>query len=162
MLKKLFGLLEDEKKLQPGEWETIGTRFFGEEDFDNVPHWIQKRIRRIAMEGLGDSPQELTFEITGKTFIYRLDFDGPAGDILGVYRILKSPQAKKPGKEIHSSSCLASDWEEHNWRFWIHRLRSFQPCTLLGSKEDREIQERDGGRVLLPPEGEKVQVQGGL
>ena len=27
MLKKLFGLLEDEKKLQPGEWETIGTRF---------------------------------------------------------------------------------------------------------------------------------------
>ena len=36
MLKKLFGL-EDEKKLQPGEWETIGTRFFGEEDFGNVP-----------------------------------------------------------------------------------------------------------------------------
>ena len=66
MLKKLFGLLEDEKKLQPGEWETIGTRFFGEEDFDNVPHWIQKRIRRIDIEGLGESPQELTFEITGE------------------------------------------------------------------------------------------------
>ena len=99
MLKKLFGLLEDEKKLQPGEWETIGTRFFGEEDFDNVPHWIQKRIRRIDIEGLGESPQELTFEITGRTFIYRLDFDGPDGDILGVYRILKSPQAKEPGKK---------------------------------------------------------------
>ena len=55
MLKKLFGL-EDEKKLQPGEWETIGTRFFGEEDFDNVPQWIQKRIQRIDIEGLGDSP----------------------------------------------------------------------------------------------------------
>ena len=98
MLKKLFGL-EDEKKLQPGEWEIIGTRFFGEEDFDNVPQWIRKRIHRIDIEGLGDSPQELTFEFTGKTFIYRLDFDGSDGDILGVYRILKPPQAKKPAKK---------------------------------------------------------------
>ena len=100
MLKKLFDLLEDEKKLQPGEWETIGTRFFGEEDFDNVPRWIQKRIRRIDIEGLGDSPQELTFEITGRTFIYRLDFDGPDGDILGIYRILKPPQAKRAKKSL--------------------------------------------------------------
>ncbi|MCY4653339.1 MAG: hypothetical protein OXC95_09270 [Dehalococcoidia bacterium] len=48
---------------------------------------------------MGDSPQELTFEITGRTFIYRLDYDGPDGDILGVYRILKPPQATKPGKK---------------------------------------------------------------
>ena len=94
MLKKLFGL-DDEEKLKPGEWETIGTRFFGEEDFENVPNWIRQRIRRIYSKGLGDSPEELTFEFTGRTFIYRLDFDGPDGDILGVYRILKPPQTKK-------------------------------------------------------------------
>ena len=97
MLKKLFGL-DDEKKLQPGEWETIGTRFFGEEDFYNVPDWVQKQIRRIYDKGLGASPEDLTFELTGKTFIYRMDFDGPDGDILGVYRILKPPQAEKSKK----------------------------------------------------------------
>ena len=97
MLKKLFGL-DDEKKLRPGEWETIGTRFFGEEDFDNVPDWVQKQIRRIYDKGLGDSPEDLTFELTGKTFIYRMDFDDQAGDILGVYRILKPAQPEKSKK----------------------------------------------------------------
>ena len=52
-----------------------------------------------TLKGSADSPQELTFESTGRTFIYRLDFDGPDGDILGVYRILKPPQAKKPEKK---------------------------------------------------------------
>lgn len=41
MLQKLFGSLEDEGKLQPGEEELIGTRIFGDEDFENVPYWIQ-------------------------------------------------------------------------------------------------------------------------
>ena len=114
------------------------------------------------MKGWAISPQELTFELAGRTFIYRLDFDGPDGDILGVYRILKPPQAKKPEKKFHSAPNLAADREEHNRRLWIQRLLSFQPCTQLGSKEDRGIQERDGDRVCLPPEREKVQVQGGL
>lgn len=39
MLKKLFGP-EDGGKLKPEEWELIGTRFFGEEDFENVSPWV--------------------------------------------------------------------------------------------------------------------------
>ena len=101
MLKYLFGS-KDEGKLQPGEEELIGTRFFGEEDFEDVPPWIQWQIKKIDAKGLGDSPEELTHELVGKTFIYRLDFDGPNGEILGVYRKLKDnkskPLSSKPSK----------------------------------------------------------------
>ena len=97
MLQKLFGLLDD-GKLQPGEEELIGTRFFGEEDFEDVPSWIQEQIKRIYNKGLGDSPEDLTHELVGRTFIYRLDFDGPNGEILGVYRALKAQKSVKQSK----------------------------------------------------------------
>ena len=44
MLQKLFGLLDD-GKLQPGEEELIGTTFFGEEDVEDVPSWLQEQIK---------------------------------------------------------------------------------------------------------------------
>ena len=95
MLKKFFGT-EDDGLLQPGEEELIGTRFFGEDDFENVPAWIQGQIKKIYNKGLGETPEELTHELVGKTFIYRLVFDGPNGEILGVYRKLKG---KKPSNQ---------------------------------------------------------------
>ena len=109
MLQKLFQELlssEQEKRLQYGEEQLIGTRFFGEEDFDDVPAWVQQQIRKIGGKRLGDAPEDLTHELNGRTFIYRLDFDGPDGEILGVYRRLrykpapskKQAPAKKPAK----------------------------------------------------------------
>ncbi len=99
MLQKLFGS-EDDGKLKPGEEELIGTRFFDEEDFYKVPHWVQDQIHKICNKGLGESPEELTHELVGKNFIYRLEFDGPSGEILGVYRILKGKAA--PSKKTAS------------------------------------------------------------
>ena len=93
MLQKFFGSSDKEKKLQPGEWELIGTRFFGEEDFENVSPWVRQQIKKICDKGLGESPEELTHEFVGRTFTYRLDFDGPNGEILGVYRKLKDKSA---------------------------------------------------------------------
>ena len=98
MLKNLFGS-EDEGKLQPGEEELIGTSIFGDDDFENVPDWIQKQIHKIRSKGLGDSPEELTHELVGKTFIYRLDFDGPSGEILGVYRRIRDKKKKHNTKK---------------------------------------------------------------
>lgn len=89
MLKKLLGS-EDDKKRQADEWELIGTRFFDEEDFVDVSPWVQQQIKQICDKGLGDSPEELTHHFEGKVFAYRLDFDGPNGEILGVYRRQKS------------------------------------------------------------------------
>ena len=77
-------------QLQPGEWELIGTRILGDEDFEDVPPWVRKQIDRICAKGLGTTPDELTHFLRGKTFLYRLDFDGQDGDILGVYRTLRS------------------------------------------------------------------------
>ena len=105
MLKKLFGS-DDEGKLQLGKEELIGTRLFDEEDFGNVPHWVQEQIHKICNKGLGESPEELTHELVGRTFIYRLDFDGPNGEIIGVYRKLKGNSAstnKTALKKSHSS-----------------------------------------------------------
>ena len=108
MLKKLFGS-EDDGKLQPGDEELIGTSIFGDDDFENVPDWIQKQIHKIRSKGLGDSPEELTHELVGKTFIYRLDFDGPSGEILGVYRRLKDKAKKQHTKKVKLSQ---PPWKE--------------------------------------------------
>ena len=107
MLKKFFGSNDEEKNLQPGEEELIGTRFFGEEDFDDVPTWIQQQIDKIDAKGLGDSPEDLTYELVGKTFIYRLVFDGPNGEILGIYRKLKDKST--PPKKVAAKKSL--QWE---------------------------------------------------
>ena len=107
VLGNLFSSKQGQKS-QADEWEVIGTRFFGEEDFENVPPWIQEQIQNIYAKGLGNTPKDLTHEFRGKTFLYRLDFDGPDGDILGVYRKLKDESApiQKPAnqKEIPSPS----------------------------------------------------------
>ena len=76
--------------LLPGEWELIGTRILGDEDFEDVPPWVRKQIDRICAKGLGTTPDELTHFLKGRTFLYRLDFDSQDGDILGVYRTLRS------------------------------------------------------------------------
>ena len=69
-------------QLQPGEWELVGTRILGDEDFEDVPPWVRKEIDRICAKGLGTTPDELTHFRRGKTFLYRLDFDGQGGDIV--------------------------------------------------------------------------------
>ena len=86
-------------QLQPGEWELIGTRILGDEDFEDVPPWVRKQIDRICAKGLGTTPDELTHFLRGKTFLYRLDFDGQDGDILGVYRTLRSGLSMSDAKE---------------------------------------------------------------
>ena len=99
---------KQEQKPQADEWEVIGTRFFGEEDFENVPPWIQEQVQNLYAKGLGNTLKDLTHEFRGKTFLYRLDFDGPDGDILGVYRKLKDESApiqkSATQKEIPSPS----------------------------------------------------------
>ena len=86
-------------QLQPGEWELIGTRILGDEDFEDVPPWVRREIDRICAKGLGTTPDELTHFRRGKTFLYRLDFDGQDGDILGVYRTLRSGLSMSDAKE---------------------------------------------------------------
>ena len=107
VLGNLFSSKQDQKS-QTDEWEVIGTRFYGEEDFENVPPWIQKQVQNLCAKGLGNTPKDLTHEFRGKTFLYRLDFDGPDGDILGVYRKLKDESApiqkSATQKEIPSPS----------------------------------------------------------
>ena len=115
MLKKLFGS-EDDGKLQPGDEELIGTSIFGDDDFENVPDWIQKQIHKIRNKGLGDSPEELTHELVGKTFIYRLDFDGPNGEILGVYRTLKGKEFGKQSKAKQGKTKSPKPNAQYNWQ----------------------------------------------
>ena len=109
MLKDLFGS-KDDGKLQPGEEGLIGTRFFDEEDFDNVPSWVQEQIHELCNKGLGDSPEDLTHELVGKTFIYRLEFDGPNGEIIGVYRKLKGNSTSNKKSSL-KKSLSSPQWE---------------------------------------------------
>lgn len=96
--------------LKPGEWEIIETRFFEEEDFEDVPNWVQAQIHKICNRGLGETPEELTHEINGRTFIYRLDFDGPKGEILGVSRKLRD-KSNVEGKSKNNRSIQQPQWE---------------------------------------------------
>lgn len=109
MLGNLFSSNQDQKP-QADEWEVIGTRFYGEEDFENVPPWIQKQVQNLYAKGLGNTPGDLTHEFRGKTFLYRLDFDGPDGDILGVYRKLRDESAPIQ-KSVTQKKTSAPSWE---------------------------------------------------
>ena len=75
------------------EWELIGTRVNGEEDYDLVSDWLRSKISDVEKRGLGDDPDALTQYVTGRTFQYMLVFSDPDGYILGIYRTLKTSKA---------------------------------------------------------------------
>lgn len=121
MLKNLLGS-KDDKKLQPDDWELIGTRFFGEEDFEDVSPWVQQQIKQICEKGLGETPEELTHHFEGKVFAYRLDFDGLNGEILGVYRRQKSTLSQ-PNKSKSATPTTGPIYRFHRpekWSDWVH------------------------------------------
>ena len=75
------------------EWELIGTRVNGEEDYGLVSDWLRSKISDVEKRGLGDDPDALTQYVTGRTFQYMLVFSDSDGYILGIYRTLKTSKA---------------------------------------------------------------------
>lgn len=118
--------LKSERKpdAAPGdEWELIGTRVYGEEDYDMVSDWLRSEISDVEKRGLS-GVDGLTRYINGRTFQYMLVFADVRGDILGVYRTPKNSRAankdafkskpKLPDKPswhlIGSYSATSSGW----------------------------------------------------
>ena len=66
-------------------WELIGTKAYGEVDFERVPPWVQKQITRIYRDGTSSLGLQ-TYELKGKTYRYKLAFAGQGGPFLNVYR----------------------------------------------------------------------------
>ena len=132
--------------MQPGEWELIGTRVFGEDDFEDVPPWVRKQIGRICAKGLGATPDELTHFLKGRTFLYRLDFDGQDGDILGVYRTLRSGLSSSKAKQSPWGDKLAAvaaskPKPQENPHTWVLIERKNYGATDF-SKVPKWVQER--------------------
>lgn len=93
MLKQIISVFTPKQKPAP-DWELIGDRFFGEEDFSPaVSKWLRQQITAIEDKGLGDNPDELTHYITGKTFLYKVIYDDSDANIMGIYRILRSAKS---------------------------------------------------------------------
>lgn len=95
--------LTDDSSPASNDWELIGTRIDGDEDYDFVSDWLRSRISAIEKQGLGDDPNDLTRYVNGKTFQYMLVFGNSDGDPLGIYRTLKNSKVanksiKKTGK----------------------------------------------------------------
>ena len=95
--------LTDDSSPASNDWELIGTRINGDEDYDFVSDWLRSRISAIEKQGLGDDPNDLTRYVNGKTFQYMLVFGNSDGDPLGIYRTLKNSKVanksiKKTGK----------------------------------------------------------------
>lgn len=127
----------EEKWLKPGEWDTVGFRHFDEEDFGNVPEWIADKVRMIYAEGPSDEGYR-NREYLGRTFLYRLDFDGPEGELMSVSRRLKDQAAKNPTKPY---------WEEIG-RIDRHGVTSFDNVPNWIQSKIKGIYKRARGSEL--------------
>ena len=89
-------------------WELIGTKAYGEVDFERVPPWVQKQIARIYRDGTSSLGLH-TYELKGKTYRYKLAFAGQGGPLLNVYR-RKRRKASLP--QVQESACSVPNQDE--------------------------------------------------
>ena len=110
MLKQIISAFTPDKKPAP-DWELIGDRFFGEEDFSPaVSDWLRQQIANIEDKGLGDNPDELTHYITGRTFRYKIIFDDSDANIMGIYRILRTAKSGAAKPAVQHKSFSKPQW----------------------------------------------------
>ena len=112
MLKQIISAFTPAKKPAP-DWELIGDRFFGEEDFSPaVSDWLRQQITAIEDKGLGENPDELTHYITGKTFRYKIIYDDSNANIMGIYRILRSATSDSAKPAVQHKPFPKPQWKE--------------------------------------------------
>ena len=83
-------------------WELIGTKAYGDVDFERVPSWVQKQIAQLYRNGTSSLGLQ-TFELKGKTYRYRLAFAGQGGPFLNVYRRRRLQAVPTQGEEATTS-----------------------------------------------------------
>lgn len=111
MLKQIISAFTPKQKPAP-DWDLIGDRFFGEEDFSPaVSEWLCQQIAAIEDKGLGENPDELTHYITGKTFRYKIIYDDSDANIMGIYRILRSAKSNNAKPAVQHKPFPKPQWQ---------------------------------------------------